>query len=119
VAAERKQRTREHVIADMSFHHLGYRVVQCGFTFEADKADYGYDGAIFTFDKHGQIENSYMFVQLKATDKTKFSSDRKRVIFRVSRKDINLWQDEIVPVCLIVFDAKRETAYWVYFQRHM
>jgi Domain of unknown function (DUF4365) len=119
VAADRKRRTREHVIADMSFHHLGYLVVQSGFTFEANKADYGYDGAIFTFDNDGRIENSYMFVQLKATDKIRLSSDRKRVLFRVSKKDISLWQDEIVPVYLVVFDAKRERAYWAYFQRYI
>jgi hypothetical protein len=119
VAAEPKRRTREHVIADMSFHHLGYLVVRSGFTLEANRADYGYDGSIFTFDRHGRIENSYMFVQLKATDRIRFSADRKRVLFRVSKKDLSLWQDEIVPVYLVVFDAKREKAYWIYFQKYI
>ena len=119
MAADRKRRTREHVIADMSFHHLGYLVVQSGFTFEAVRAYYGYDGSIFTFDRSGRIENSYMFVQLKATDRIKLSSDRKRVLFRVSKKDISLWQDEIVPVYLVIFDARREKAYWTYFQKYI
>lgn len=97
----------------MSFHHLGYLVAQSGFTFEAEKADYGYDGAIFTFDRSGQIENSNMFVQLKATDNLRLSSDRKRVLFRVSKKDISLWEDEIVPVYLIVLTqtAKRRIGF--------
>jgi hypothetical protein len=119
VAAERKRRTRQHVIADMSFHHLGYLVVRCGFTFEAERADYGYDGSIFTFDSRGRIENSYMFVQLKATDRIRLSTDRKRILFRVSRRDISLWEDEIVPVYLVVFDARREKAYWIYFQKYI
>ena len=42
LAAERKRRSREHVIADMSSHHLGYLVAQSGFTFEA------VSGAIFS-----------------------------------------------------------------------
>jgi len=103
----------------MSFYHLGYLVVRSGFAFEAVRADYGYDASIFTFDRSGRIENSYMFVQLKATDKIRFSSDRKRVLFRVSKRDITLWQDEIVPVYLVIFDAGRETAYWTYLQKYI
>jgi hypothetical protein len=53
-----KRRTRAHVIADMSVHHLGYLIVRCGFTFEAVEADYGYNGFIFTYDNQGEIENS-------------------------------------------------------------
>ena len=103
----------------MSFHHLGYLVAQSGFTFEGVRADYGYDGPIITFDRSGQIENSYMFVQLKATDKIRFSSDQKRVLFRFLKKDIRLWQDEVLPVYLVVFDAKRDKAYWIYFQKYL
>jgi hypothetical protein len=41
------------------------------------------------------------------------------VLFRVSKKDISLWQDEIVPVHLVIFDARREKAYWTYFQKYI
>ena len=118
MTATRKRRTREHVIADMSFHYLGYLIVRCGFTFEANRADYGYDGSIFTFDAEGQIENSYIFVQLKATDNIKMSHDKKHVRFRISKKDVNLWQDEIVPVYLVVFDSIEVRAYWIYLQKY-
>ena len=80
--ATKKRRTREHVIADMSVHHLGYLIVRCGFTFDVIKADYGYDGYIFTYDSQGEIENSNIFVQLKVTDAVKLSKDQKRVLFR-------------------------------------
>jgi uncharacterized protein DUF4365 len=77
VTAARKRRTRKHIIADMSFYCLGYLIVRCGFTFEANqRADYGYDGSVFTFDAQGQIENSYIFIQLKATDNIKMSHDK-------------------------------------------
>jgi hypothetical protein len=117
-AATKKRRTRAHVIADMSVHHLGYLIVRCGFTFEAVEADYGYDGFIFTYDNQGEIENSNMFVQLKATDRVKLYKDQKRILFRISKKDMRLWQDEIVPVYLVLFDTKKEKAYWVYLQRY-
>jgi Domain of unknown function (DUF4365) len=103
----------------MSFHHLGYIVAQSGYSLEGVAKDYGYDGSIFTFDAQGQIENSYMFVQLKATDRLARSKDRKSVKFVLQKKDFNLWQNEFVPVYLVVFDAKAEKAYWVYLQRYL
>lgn len=115
----RKRRTREHVIADLSLHYLAYRVVGCGFTIEIVRSDYGYDVSIFTFDKNGEIENLNMYVQLKATDKIKLSEDKKHLLFRLSKKDIDYWEDEPVPVYLVVFDAKRKRAYWLYLQRYL
>jgi Domain of unknown function (DUF4365) len=103
----------------MSFHHLGYFVAKSGHSLEGIAQDYGYDGSIFTFDVQGQIESSYMFVQLKATDRLVRSKDRKFVKFVLEKKDLNLWQNEIVPVYLVVFDAKAEKAYWVYLQRYL
>jgi hypothetical protein len=50
----------------MSFHHLAYLVVRCGFTIQPIEQDYGYDAVIFTYDKSGEIESSNLFVQLKA-----------------------------------------------------
>jgi hypothetical protein len=103
----------------MSFHYLGYLVVGCGFTFQVvDEADYGYDGLIFTFNRRGEIENSYMFVQLKASDSVRMSRDKRFVNFRISKKDVDLWQDEPFPVYLVVFDVKKETAYWMYLQKY-
>jgi hypothetical protein len=91
--ATKKRRTREHIIADMSVHYLGYLIVRCGFTFGVIEADYGYDGFIFTYDDQDEVENSNMFVQLKATDAVRLSKDQQRVRFRLSKKDISLWQD--------------------------
>jgi hypothetical protein len=119
VRRTRKQRTREHIIADQSFHYLAYRVVQCGFTVEAIRSDYGYDGSIWTIDERGQIENSSIYFQLKATDAISLSSDGSKVLFRISKRDIALWEDEFMPVYLIVFDTARELAYWVYLQKYL
>ena len=115
---EKKTRTRGHIIADMSLHYFGYRVVRCGYTFQHTTADYGYDGAIHTFNENGEVENAQIFVQLKASDKIKRSADGSTIRFRIERKDIRLWQDEPFPVYLVVFDAKTERAYWLYLQRY-
>lgn len=115
----RKKRTREHVIADMSLHHLGYRVVECGFTMEGVVSDYGYDATVFTFDRSGQMENGNIYVQLKATEAIKLSVNGRTVRFSISKKDLNLWQDEFMPVYLVVFDVRRGVAYWVYLQQYL
>jgi len=39
--AERKRRMREHVIADLSVHHVEGLVLKCGFTVQRIVADYG------------------------------------------------------------------------------
>lgn len=101
----------------MSLYYLAYLVARCSFTLEATKADYGYDGSVYTFDANGEIENSYLFVQLKATDHIRIGKDGC-VRFSISKRDVSFWQDEIFPVYLVVFDAQRERAYWVYLQKY-
>ena len=67
-AAKRKRRVRKHIIADLSRNHIEYKLLKAGHTMVVDPADYGYDGSITTFDSNGEIENGYVFIQLKATD---------------------------------------------------
>ena len=104
------------MIADLSLHHVAYAVVKCGYTLELTKSDYGYDALIFTYGESGEVENGYMFVQLKATDHIGKYRKGGGFSFPVARKDVDLWQDEPFPVYLILFDASAEAAYWLYFQ---
>jgi hypothetical protein len=114
--ARRKKRTRTHVIADLSFHHVGYFVVREGFTLEAVEGDYGLDAWIITFAKSGEVENGMIYVQLKASD----NIVRKPggIAFRVKKSDVDLWESEPMPVYLVLFDVAEERAYWMYFQRY-
>jgi hypothetical protein len=82
-------------------------------------SDYGYDAFIFTFDGRGRIENGLVYVQLKATDKLRLSADRRRVLYSISTRDIRLWQDEFMPVYLVLYDANANVAYWVYLQQYL
>lgn len=115
---QKKRRTRKHVIADMSLHHVAYHLVKANCTIEPTKADYGYDGTVFTFDRSGQIENGTIFVQLKATDSISRHQRTGGFAFPVNAKDLALWLDEPFPVYLILFDAQSEQAYWLYVQEY-
>jgi hypothetical protein len=117
--SRRKRRTRKHVIADLSLHHVPYQIAKCGFTIEVIRSDYGYDGSIFTYDNQGEIENGTIFIQLKATDRIKRYKNKTAFSFRIRKKDVDFWQGEPFPVYLILFDAVSETAYWLYLQEYL
>jgi hypothetical protein len=119
VATLGKHRPRSHVIADMSESHLDQRVHACGYTIEHFRKDYGYDAFIFTFDDNRNRENGIIYVQLKATDKLRLSPNGRNVRFRISTRDIKLWQDEFMPVYLVLYDASGDVAYWVYLQQYL
>lgn len=111
-----KSRTREHVIADLGYHHFEGYVLECGFVAEPVFHDYGYDSAIFTYTESGELEPGWIFVQLKATDRLTVLADGRTISFRVNRRDLRVWLREFVPVILIVYDAQSKRAYWLYVQ---
>lgn len=113
----RKKRTRGHVIADMSFHHVSYIVTKAGFAIEKVESDYGYDAFIITFTSTGLVENGLFYIQFKATDKISLNGDV--IQFRVSKRDIDLWGAEAFPIYLVVFDAAAERAFWLHVQRYL
>ena len=115
----RKRRTRAHVIADMSLHHLCYVLAKAGFTAEAIRADYGYDLTVFTFDDDGTYENGNVFVQLKATERVRRDPATGSIGFRVKKRDLLTWEEEPFPVYLVLFDAAKELAYGLYLQRYL
>lgn len=85
--ADRKIRTREHVIAAMSVHHVAYIVAKAGYVLDVPIADYGFDGLITTFDSDGSIESGAISVQFKATDHLRVLADG-RIAVRLGQRDI-------------------------------
>src|SRR5262249_9730749 len=65
---KRKRRTREHVIAALSAHHVEGLALRCGYTVERVVADYGYDLLLATYNEGGEVEGAYVLLQLKASD---------------------------------------------------
>ena len=116
VAATRKTRTREHVIASQSIAHVEKFIVAAGHTVERLMSDYGYDLSMATFTPDGGAEPGNVWFQLKATDALAWMRDGDTIPFSLDWKDVSLWREEPMPVILMVYDAIRENAYWLYTQ---
>lgn len=114
----RKIRTREHIIADISENHFESFALLKGFSTESTAHDYGYDIIMSTYDASGEIENGYVLVQLKATDKLNLIKNNRVISFPVDKRDLTLWLKEFYPVILVVYDAQRKRGYWLYLQAY-
>jgi hypothetical protein len=114
----RKQRTREHVLADFSANHVEKVALQCGYAVERLTKDHGMDLAIFTLDEKGYRENGVIWVQLKASDHVKTTSNGKAVVVRLDRRDVVAWIGEIIPVILVLHDGSHDRAWWLSIQSH-
>ena len=112
----RKQRTRQHVIADLSVHYVEGFILEEGHAAQRLTSDYSYDLILSTFDEAGYFEPGLVYIQLKATEVLRpVGSD---YVFDVDIRDYNLWIREEMPVILILFDASRRKAYWLAVQRY-
>ena len=114
----RKRRTREHVIADLSVNHVERHALLCGYTGERKRHDYGIDLEIETYNAHGEVDNGFISVQLKATERLTVRSAAMSFSFRVERADLRRWLDEPMPVLLVVYDYAADAAYWIYVQSY-
>lgn len=115
---QRKRRTREHIIADLSVNHIERFVLLCGHTIEKISSDYGYDLILYTYTSEGELENGNIYIQVKATDNIRFISNGQAASFSLKKKDLNTWLAEPLPVILILYDAVRNRAYWLYVQEY-
>jgi hypothetical protein len=116
----RKQRTREHVIEDLGFNHVERQILYAGYTVMryTHGNDYGYDGLIQTYNEEGEVGRFRFHFQLKSTDNIQISTDKKSVVFDLSVRDLELWLDDSMMMILILYDAHRETAYYVDLQTY-
>lgn len=111
-----KKRTRGHVIADLSVNYLERHILLCGFSTMRPNADYGYDLVMFTFNVQGEPEPGSVYFQVKATDQLPLLKDGTTISWAVSRKDLKLWLREAYPVVLVVYDGKKDKAWWLSVQ---
>jgi len=113
--AGRKQRTREHGIADLSVNYVERLVLKCGYTVQPSSADYGYDLWLVTYNETGELEDDLVGLQLKASDSLgQYELAQEEAFsFPVSTKDFRLWSEALLPVFFILYDAQLEEAYWL------
>jgi Domain of unknown function (DUF4365) len=112
----RKQRTRQHVIADQCVNLVERFIIDEGHTAQRLEKDYGYDLLLFTFDEQGYAEPGLVSLQLKATES--LQAVRADYVFDLDIRDYNLWMEEEFPVFLVLFDASRRRAWWLDVQRY-
>jgi hypothetical protein len=110
----RKRRTREHVIADLSVHHVEGFILEEGHTAQRLGSDYGYDLVMFTYDERGYVEPDSVYFQLKAAESLRAAGPD--YVFDLDIRDYNLWIAEQMPVILVLYDAGRRQAYWLHVQ---
>src|SRR6266508_3041226 len=109
IVGPRKQRTRQHVIADLSVHHVEAFILEEGHTAQRKEHDYGYDLLVFTYDEEGFIEPGLVYIQVKAAEL--LQQVGAAYAFDLDIRDFHLWKQEKTPVILILFDASRRRAY--------
>jgi hypothetical protein len=112
----RKQRTRQHVIADLGVHFLEGFILEAGYTGQRLSSDYGYDLVMWTFDEQGYAEPGSVYFQVKARES--LDSRGSQYVFDLDIRDYNLWIRERMPVILILFDALRRRAIWLGIQHY-
>ncbi len=111
-----KQRTRAHVIADLSVHHVEGFILEEGHTAQRLGSDYGYDLILWTFDEQGYVEPDEAYIQLKAAESLQVGGSH--YIYDLDIRDYNLWMRDTTPVFLVLFDAGRKCAYWNHVQNY-
>jgi hypothetical protein len=102
------------VIADQSVNHVERFIIDEGHTAQRLEKDYGYDLLLFTFDEQGYVEPGLVSLQLKASESLGRSGTD--YVFDLDIRDYNLWMMDRMPVVLVLFDASRRRAYWLYVQ---
>ncbi len=111
------RRTREHIIASQSRNFVEKFFIDKGHTVDF-VTDYGTDGVVNTFDENGYAEGGDIRLQLKASDNLHYSKDGTYVSFSIQAKHYHYWMKQPMPVFLLVYDARKIQAYWLYVQAY-
>jgi hypothetical protein len=115
----RKLRTRQHIIEDLGFNHVERQVLLAGYVpNRIVQNDYGYDGLIQTFTEIGEVENNYIFFQLKSTDVLQRAPKKGAFVFDLDTRDLELWLYNDNLVMLLLYDAQKEIAFYLDLQDH-
>jgi hypothetical protein len=112
--AQRKRRTRGHVIADIGVRYVEYLIAKAGYTSVQSPpgGDYGVDLYYFTYDGEGLAESGSVRVQVRATEALQFRDDGT-VSIRVDCRHVRYWMQERYPVLLVIYDASKDAAFWM------
>lgn len=111
-----KQRTRAHVIADLSHNFVERFILEEGHTAQRWQSDYGYDLLMTTHDANGHVEPGLVYWQLKASEE--FAEGDGFVPFDLDVRDYGLWIRERPPVILCLYSASERKACFLHVQAY-
>src|SRR5258708_35551622 len=97
----RKQRTRQHAIADLSVHYVEGFILEAGHTAHRLGSDYGYDLLVSTFDEHGYPEPGSIYFQCKAMER--LGESGPAYVYDLDIRDYNLRIKQEPPAVRILF----------------
>ena len=87
----------------MGLNHIERQILLSGNILRRfSENDYGYDGMIDTFNERGEAENLSFKIQLKSTDNIHLSLLKEGFSIDLSKRDLELWLDNVYPVLLIL-----------------
>ncbi len=113
-----KKRTRGQVIADQSHNYVEKFFIDKGHTVDYI-TDYGTDVVVNTFDKDGYAEGGDIRLQLKASDNLRYSKNGQYIAFsKLTPDDYDYWMKQKYPVFLVLYDAKKVKAYYLFVQAY-
>src|ERR1700747_1263450 len=92
VLGPRKRRTRQHVIADLSVHHVEGFILEEGHTTQRLGSDYGYYLIAWPFRAQGYAEAGAIYFQLKAMET--LPEQGSDYVYDLDIRDYNLWVRE-------------------------
>lgn len=90
-----------------------------GFAVDRVQHDFGIDLYVSTYDDAGAVENGFLLVQVKATDRLSLLADRQTIALRVARADLDSWLGDVLPVILVTYDAQMGVAYCLHVQSYL
>ena len=73
---------------------------------------------MFTYNERGEVENGRILFQVKATDVLPRLRDGQRLAFPLARGDLQHWLREPDPIILVLYDGRKDQAYWLYVQAY-
>ncbi len=113
-----KKRPRSHIIESLGFNHIERQILLSGCLLYRYYDDYGYDGAIHLFSHSGEIKNGQVQFQLKSTDHINYLPEKDVFTFDLSDVDLELWLSNNYTVLLILYDARKNKAYYLDLQEY-
>ena len=115
----KKLRTRQHIIEDLGLNHIERQILLTGNVLRRFRGnDYGYDGILESFTEQGEAESQLVMIQLKSTDNIQLSAQKAGFIVDLSKRDLELWLESVLPVLLVLYDAQQEIAYFIDLQSY-